>query len=99
VRTPDILATLSASRTPGQWVVGFAAESERHVEGALEKLQRKHLDLVLVNDIQAGRGFGAQANTLIPITPQGAQDPIGPLPKDALAQAVVARLAALLPRG
>jgi phosphopantothenoylcysteine decarboxylase/phosphopantothenate--cysteine ligase len=98
VRTPDILATLAASRTQAQWVVGFAAESECHIENALAKLQRKNLDLVLVNDIQAGRGFGAQANTLIPVTAQGAQDPIGPLPKDALAQAVVIQLAAMLPR-
>jgi len=97
VRTPDILATLAASRAAGQFVVGFAAESEQHVDNALGKLRRKGLDLVLVNDIQAGRGFGAQENTLIPVTAQGAQSPIGPLPKEALAQAVVLQLAELLP--
>ncbi|MDE3033883.1 MAG: bifunctional phosphopantothenoylcysteine decarboxylase/phosphopantothenate--cysteine ligase CoaBC, partial [Acidobacteriota bacterium] len=89
VRTPDILASLSAAKRPGQWLVGFAAESERHQDHAAEKLRRKALDAVLVNDIQDGRGFGLQENTLIPVTAEGAQAPLGPLPKAQLAQAVV----------
>ncbi|NTW85282.1 MAG: bifunctional phosphopantothenoylcysteine decarboxylase/phosphopantothenate--cysteine ligase CoaBC [Holophagaceae bacterium] len=89
VRTPDILATLAAARRPDQWVIGFAAESQHHLEHAAAKLQKKGLDAVLVNDVQAGRAFGPQANTLTPITPQGAHHPLGPLPKDQLARAVV----------
>jgi len=89
VRTPDILAHLSASRRPDQWVVGFAAESEGHLEHALGKLRNKGLDAVLVNDIKGGRAFGAQANTLTPLTAQGPHPAIGPLPKDQLARAVV----------
>lgn len=96
VRTPDVLATLAAERRPGQWIVGFAAESEQHLAHAEEKLKRKHLDAILVNDIQDGRGFGVQANTLTPVTQQGAHAPIGPLPKAELAVAVVERLAELL---
>ncbi len=42
-----------------------------------------------MNDVQGGRAFGDQANTLTPVTAQGPQAPIGPLPKDALARAVV----------
>ena len=89
VRTPDILAALSRMKRPGQWLVGFAAESERHLEHASDKLRRKGLDAVLVNDIQDGRGFGAQANTVTPVTAEGPQAPLGPLDKAALAQAVV----------
>ena len=89
VRTPDILATLAAARRPDQWVIGFAAESEHHLAHAAAKLKKKGLDAVLVNDVQAGRAFGPQANTLTPITPQGAHHPLGPLPKDQLARAVV----------
>lgn len=89
VRTPDILATLAAARRPDQWVVGFAAESEKHLEHAVEKLRKKGLDAILVNDVQAGQGFGAQANTLTPVTAQGPQASLGPLPKDLLARAVV----------
>ena len=89
IRTPDILATLAGARQPGQWAIGFAAETEKHLEQAAEKLARKKLDAVLVNDVSGGRAFGAQANTLTPVTPQGAHHPIGPLPKRELAQAVV----------
>ena len=90
VRTPDVLATLSAARKPGQWVVGFAAESEGHLAHAVGKLQAKRLDAILVNDIGKGQGFGAQANTLTPVTADGAEEPLGPMAKDALAKAVVA---------
>jgi phosphopantothenoylcysteine decarboxylase/phosphopantothenate--cysteine ligase len=90
VRTPDILAALSASKRPGQWLIGFAAESEKHGEHAMDKLRRKGLDAILVNDIQGGRGFGAQENTLTPITAEGPQIPLGPLPKAELARVVVA---------
>jgi phosphopantothenoylcysteine decarboxylase/phosphopantothenate--cysteine ligase len=89
VRTPDILARLSASRRQDQWVVGFAAESEQHLAHASAKLAKKGLDAVLVNDVQGGRGFGAQANTLTPVTASGPHPAIGPLSKDQLARAVV----------
>jgi phosphopantothenoylcysteine decarboxylase / phosphopantothenate---cysteine ligase len=89
VRTPDILAQLSASRRTDQWVLGFAAESENHLDHAMAKLRNKRLDAVLVNDVQGGQAFGAQANTLTPITAQGPQPAMGPLPKDHLARAVV----------
>jgi len=89
VRTPDVLATLSAQRKPGQWLLGFAAESEAHLPNASAKLHMKRLDGILVNDVGHGKAFGPQANTLIPLTADGQGDPLGPLPKDQLAQAVV----------
>lgn len=92
VRTPDVLATLSGSRRAGQWVVGFAAESEKHVAHGLAKLEKKRLDAILVNDISEGKGFGEQQNTLIPVTSAGAGDPLGPMAKDKLAEAAVAWL-------
>jgi len=96
VRTPDVLAALSAHKAPGQWLVGFAAESEDLLANAGAKLARKGLDAILANDVSNGRGFGDQANTLVPLTPEGAGAPLGPLPKDALARAVVAWWAARL---
>ncbi len=92
VRTPDILATLVAEGRPAQWAIGFAAESEDHLANAASKLRKKGLDAVLVNDISEGQGFGAQANTLTPVTAEGPGLRLGPLPKDRLAQAVVAWL-------
>ena len=96
VRTPDILATLAQERRPEQWAIGFAAESEHHLANAILKLQKKRLDAVLLNDVSEGRGFGHQANTLVPVTVNGDGAPLGPAAKDALAQAVVAWLGTFL---
>lgn len=90
VRTPDVLGTLSSKKREGQWLLGFAAESEDHVAKAQAKLHKKDLDAVLVNDISGGKGFGFQPNTLTPVTADGPQAPLGPAPKDELAHAVVA---------
>lgn len=98
VRTPDVLATLSSCKRPGQWVIGFAAESEDLLANAQAKLRRKGLDAILANDISAGQGFGSQANRLVPVTAAGAEDPLGPLPKDALACEAVAWLSRFLAR-
>jgi phosphopantothenoylcysteine decarboxylase/phosphopantothenate--cysteine ligase len=89
VRTPDILASLSAKRRADQWTLGFAAETERHQEHALAKLRSKGLDAVLLNEVQGGRAFGTLANALTPLTAQGPHPTLGPLPKDQLAREVV----------
>jgi phosphopantothenoylcysteine decarboxylase/phosphopantothenate--cysteine ligase len=69
-RTPDILAGLAAARRPGQTIVGFAAE---HGDGAVtrgrEKLARKRLDAVVVNDIsRSDIGFDAADNEVTIVT-------------------------------
>lgn len=71
--TEDILSGLARRRRPGQLLVGFAAE---HGEGAIvsgrDKLARKGLDAVVVNDIsQAGIGFDAAENAVTILTPAG----------------------------
>jgi len=98
-RTPDILATLSAAKKPGQWVIGFAAESENHLANAQTKLKKKKLDAVLLNDISGHQGFGFQPNTLIPITAKGPQEKLGPAPKAELAEAVALWLGEKLAKG
>jgi phosphopantothenoylcysteine decarboxylase / phosphopantothenate---cysteine ligase len=52
VETPDIVATLAATRI-SQWIVGFALETEDHRLRALAKLERKSCDLVVVNGVDA----------------------------------------------
>ena len=53
VRTPDVLSTLATRRRPGQLLVGFAAEhGERALEYGREKLARKDLDAIVVNDVE-----------------------------------------------
>jgi phosphopantothenoylcysteine decarboxylase / phosphopantothenate---cysteine ligase len=72
-RTPDILSSLAAMRRADQTVIGFAAE---HGEGAVaygrDKLARKHLDAVVVNDIaRADIGFEGPDNEVTIVTAAG----------------------------
>ncbi|MEN0013022.1 MAG: bifunctional phosphopantothenoylcysteine decarboxylase/phosphopantothenate--cysteine ligase CoaBC [Solirubrobacteraceae bacterium] len=72
-RTPDVLAGLAASRKPAQVVVGFAAE---HGSGALDygrdKLVRKRLDAIVVNDVSdKAIGFDSSENEVVVITAAG----------------------------
>lgn len=71
--TPDVLTALAARRRPGQTLVGFAAE---HGAGALEhgrdKLARKGLDAVVVNDIARDDiGFEGADNEVTIVTHDG----------------------------
>jgi phosphopantothenoylcysteine decarboxylase/phosphopantothenate--cysteine ligase len=59
----DIAAALGASKKPGQFLVGFAAETEDAVPNALGKLERKGLDLIVVNKVGGPDGaFGSETN-------------------------------------
>ncbi len=63
VPTADILAELGSRRAPGQLLVGFAAETENVVSHARGKLQRKHLDAIVCNDVsRPGIGFSSDRN-------------------------------------
>lgn len=72
-RTPDILSGLAAHRRPGQLLVGFAAEhGERALEYGRDKLARKRLDAVVVNDIaRADIGFEGPDNEVTIVTADG----------------------------
>ena len=62
-KTPDILADVSANRTNGQIVVGFAAETTDVVDYARSKMKKKNLDMVVANDItKDGAGFDTDTN-------------------------------------
>jgi len=88
--TEDVLAALAAERTPGQTLVGFAAE---HGAGALErgrgKLERKGLDAVVVNDISRPEiGFDASDNEATIVTADGERHvPLGS--KETVAAAIL----------
>jgi phosphopantothenoylcysteine decarboxylase / phosphopantothenate---cysteine ligase len=63
-RNPDILAALGAQERSG-FLVGFAAETDDHEANAREKLARKALDAIVVNDVSGERGFGTGDNALV----------------------------------
>jgi phosphopantothenoylcysteine decarboxylase / phosphopantothenate---cysteine ligase len=88
--TADVLAALTAGRRSGQTLVGFAAE---HGEGALErageKLTRKGLDAVVVNDISRDDiGFDSEQNE-VTILSAGSERVVPRGPKGAVAAAVL----------
>jgi phosphopantothenoylcysteine decarboxylase/phosphopantothenate--cysteine ligase len=67
--TPDILAEVSRNRHDGLLVVGFAAETERVIENAHDKLTRKNLDAIVANDLtQDGAGFDTETNVVTLLT-------------------------------
>jgi len=64
VRNPDILAAIGHQKN-GAYLIGFAAETQAHEENARDKLRRKHLDAIAVNDVAGERGFGTGENELV----------------------------------
>lgn len=69
-RNPDILLELGQKKKPGQVLVGFAAESRDLLVNAKQKLQKKHLDLLVANDITLpGAGFGTETNIAVLVYP------------------------------
>ena len=98
VRNPDILAGLVAGRAPGQIVVGFAAEtgdeSGTALEHAVAKLARKGCDLLVLNDVAAGKVFGKEETE---VTVLGADGTITPVPPGSKAQVSQAVWDAVLP--
>src|SRR5207237_557767 len=73
--TTDVLAALVAERRADQTLVGFAAEhGERALERGRDKLERKGLDAIVVNDVsQPGIGFDAEDNEVAIVTADGAR--------------------------
>jgi phosphopantothenoylcysteine decarboxylase/phosphopantothenate--cysteine ligase len=97
--TADIVSGLAAVKRPEQTVVGFAAE---HGEGALtygrDKLARKGLDAIVVNDIsRTDIGFDAQQNEVTIITADG-ERAIAKAAKEAIADAILDTVTALRAR-
>lgn len=68
---PDILAWLGEHKQPGQKLVGFAMETQNLEENARHKLEAKHCDLLVANDLFVpGAGFGTDTNVVLFITPE-----------------------------
>ena len=68
-RTDDILASLGENRRPGQFLCGFAMETENLLENSRKKLKKKHLDMIVANSLRTeGAGFGGDTNVVIMIT-------------------------------
>lgn len=68
VENPDILATLGAAKGR-RTVVGFAAETDDVVANGRAKLEKKHADLIVANEVGYRKTFGEDTNTAVLIMP------------------------------
>lgn len=74
-RTDDILGWVAQHRHPGLFVCGFSMETRDMVKNSQAKLERKHLDMIVANNLKvAGAGFGTTTNVVTLITHDGAQE-------------------------
>lgn len=64
VKNPDILKTMGDRKT-NQFLVGFALETQNEVENAKGKLEKKNLDMIVLNSLRdEGAGFKGDTNKI-----------------------------------
>ncbi|MBL0070088.1 MAG: bifunctional phosphopantothenoylcysteine decarboxylase/phosphopantothenate--cysteine ligase CoaBC [Chitinophagaceae bacterium] len=74
VRTKDILKSLGEKKSKGQILVGFALETTNEKQYAMDKLQKKNADMIVLNSLNdTGAGFGYDTNK-ITIFEKGGQE-------------------------
>lgn len=93
VENPDILAGLVRSRSSKRPViVGFAAETGDDTASVIEhgraKLERKGCDLLVVNDVSAGKVFGSDDNEAVILGADGSVTDVPLGPKIGLSHAI-----------
>jgi len=92
VRNPDTLATI-AGRADAPFTVGFAAETRDLERYALDKMSRKHLNMIVANDVSApGLGFNSDDNAVTVFWP-GGRESLGPESKTSLSRRLIALIA------
>ncbi|GAA0730656.1 bifunctional phosphopantothenoylcysteine decarboxylase/phosphopantothenate--cysteine ligase CoaBC [Sphingomonas japonica] len=91
VANPDILAELAVHPNRPQLLIGFAAETDRVVEHAVAKRQRKQADWIVANDV-SGDVMGGEENAVHLVTPEGVET-WARARKDAIARRLADRIA------
>lgn len=95
-RTEDILAGL-AGRKGKRLVVGFSLETENEIENSKQKLERKNLDMIVLNNpLESGAGFQHDTNRVTVISREGKIEEWPLLPKSQVADRLLQKVAELL---
>lgn len=88
-KTQDILASLGKIKK-NQFLIGFALETENEIENAKLKIQKKNLDLIVLNSLQdEGAGFGKPTNKITFIDKDFAVEPMELKSKEAVAEDIL----------
>lgn len=89
-KTKDILKSLGTEKKNGQFLVGFALETNNEKENALKKLASKNADMIILNSLNdAGAGFGFDSNKIVIFDKQGNEHPFETKSKQAVAADIV----------
>ena len=74
VKNPDILRTMGEKKQH-QFLVGFALETQNEEENAKGKLEKKNLDMIVLNSLRdAGAGFKGDTNKIKILTKEGKRE-------------------------
>jgi phosphopantothenoylcysteine decarboxylase / phosphopantothenate---cysteine ligase len=93
VPTKDILADLGKVKQKGQFLVGFALETDHEIENASRKLKEKNLDLIILNSLKdKGAGFGGTTNKITMIPKKGKPVPGKLKAKTEIAKEIVSAI-------
>ena len=93
-RTEDILASLGQIKK-NQFLIGFALETENEIENAKAKIQKKNLDLIVLNSLQDdGAGFGTPTNKVTFIDSKFNIEPMNLKSKGKVAQDILNKVIA-----
>ena len=93
-KTKDILASLGEIKK-NQFLIGFALETENEIENAKQKIQKKNLDLIVLNSLQDdGAGFGTPTNKVTFIDRKFTIEPMDLKSKSVVAQDILNKVIA-----
>ena len=94
--TPDILKILGEKKTKKQILVGFALETTNELEHAKEKLQKKNLDLIVLNSTKdKGATFGVDTNIVTLIDAKGSANKLPKMSKFDVAVEILDKIITL----
>lgn len=69
VKNPDIARMLGEMKRPGQFLAGFALETDNELVNARDKMERKNLDMIVLNSLRdKGAGFATDTNKITVLT-------------------------------
>lgn len=92
-QNPDILYGLGQKKK-GQFLVGFAAETNDVIQHGKEKLKRKNLDMLVANDVaMPGAGFNVPTNIASLLYKDGTMEQYPKMTKDELGHIIVEKIA------
>ena len=98
IENPDILASVARHDSRPELVVGFAAETERVIEYAKNKLEAKGCDIIVANDVSDGDVMGGDENT-VHIIEKEKLESWEKIAKTQVAEKLVEHFASVLSRG